>query len=129
MLENNKLTSNYKKLWIAMVVSPIIAYFIITYNTFRRYQRHDSNYNISIEHFIKTAKYMAQDIEIAFLFLSMAMRVVPILIIFPILYIFVFYKVFVSTHFIFSQCKTLWFTAMLVALYLFLDYLSGYMIA
>ena len=95
MLENNKLTSNYKKLWIAMVVSPIIAYFIITYNTFRRYQRHDSNYNISIEHFIKTAKYMAQDIEIAFLFLSMAIRVVPILIIFPILYIFVFYKVFV----------------------------------
>lgn len=122
-----------RKLILAIVISPIISYLIIAYNTYIKYKEHNADFNVSGEFFANEINYMLQHIGIGLEFLFMLASVSPIILIFVltlvIIYFFVFYKIFTSKILFIIKCRTILFTLMLVSLYLFLEFLSELMIA
>lgn len=129
MKDSRQVDNTPRKLLVAMVISPIISYLIVAYNTYIKYKKHDTDFNISREFFTNEINYMLQHIASGLEFLFMLASVSSFILILAAIYIFVFYKIFTSKILFIIKCKTILFTLMLVSLYLFLEFLAGFMIA
>lgn len=108
------IAKRYKQLLLALIYSPMTAYPINAYLTYSGYKKHDSNYTVSLEFFISTAKYMLDDIVITLTFLW-----IPYVWILIIPYLFIFYKAFTSKRAVAEKYRTPLLTFLLVLIFIF----------
>ena len=111
---HHPLARRYKQLLLALLYSPIIAYLLKAYLTYRGYKKHDSNYIVSLEFFISTAEYMLFDITTTLRFFWL-----PYFWIVIIPYLFIFYKALTFKSAVAEKYRTIWLTLLLVLFYRF----------
>lgn len=120
-----KKENTIKKFLMSIVISTIISYFIIAYYDYHTYKNNNTDFTVSTYFFSNTLEFILFRIEVMFQFIPIMIDVAPFLLILPAVYLFIFYKVYVSSKVTIVKYKLLLFTIFLVSLYLIIIFVGN----
>lgn len=106
------------KLFLALIYSPIPALIINSYYSYKFYKENNEYFEVTVGFFLDQIKDLFTDIG----WLMYNLLNYPFLLPFPVIYIFIFFKVFLSEKIFIEKYKTIILTLMLVFFYTFNHY-------
>ena len=106
------------KLFLALIYSPIPALILNTYYSYKFYKKNNDYFEITIDFILDQAKELFTDIGL----LVNNIIAYPFLLPFPVIFIFVFFRVLLSEKVFIENHKTMILTLMIVFFYTFNHY-------
>lgn len=106
-----------KKLIIATMISSILLYFSTAYFMYCTYTYNNPNFRLSADFFIKHVGTIFSNIGLMLQFTPPILPAIPFLLIFPVIYLLTFYKVYMSSKPMIIKYKLPLFTFFLVSLF------------
>lgn len=106
------------KLFLALAYSPIPALILNTYYSYRFYKGNNEYFEVTIEFVLDQTKGFFTDIGL----LISNLLTYPFLLPFPVIYIFIFFRILLSEKIFIEKYKTTILTLMLIFFYTFNHY-------